>query len=49
MTGMFSILRPKIWHPDDGELAQLHHIATDITAAMADPLSAEALRMRAAV
>jgi hypothetical protein len=45
---MFSILRDAVWHPADGELAQLQHIANDITLAMADPLSAEARRLRAA-
>lgn len=47
VTGMFSILRRYIWHPADGELAQLQHIATDIAAAMADPFSAAAQRVRA--
>jgi hypothetical protein len=49
IAGMFSILRPDIWHPADGELAQLRHIANDITAAIADPLSAEARHLHAGV
>jgi hypothetical protein len=49
VTGMFSILRRDIWHPADGELAQLQHIANDISTAMADPLSAVAQRLRSAV
>lgn len=49
VAGMFSILRDFVWNPLDGELAQLQHIANDISAAIADPLSAEALRLRAAV
>ena len=49
VAGMFSILRDAVWHPADGELAQLRHIANDITLAMADPLSVEARRLRAAV
>lgn len=46
MAGMFSILRPEIWHPDEGELAQLHHIAQEIATAIANPLSPEARQMR---
>lgn len=49
ITGMFSILRPDIWNPADGELARLRHIARQITAAMANPLCAGAQRRRAAV
>jgi hypothetical protein len=49
VAGMFSILRDAVWNPADGELAEMQHIANDIAAAMADPLSVEARRMRAAV
>lgn len=48
IAGMFSILRRTVWHPADGELAQLRQIAADIAAALADPFSAAARLMRAA-
>ncbi len=49
VAGMFSIHRPAVWNPADGELEQLQHIAHHITAAMTDPLSVEARLMREAV
>lgn len=49
LAGMFSIHRDAVWSPLDGELAQLRHIANNIAAAIADPLSAQARCIRAAV
>jgi GAF domain-containing protein len=49
IAGMFSVHRDAVWTPGDGELAQLRRIANDVATALADPLSAEARSMRAAV
>jgi hypothetical protein len=49
IAGMFSLLRPTVWNPAEGELKQLEHIARHITAAITDPLSVEARLMREAV
>ena len=49
IAGMFSIHRDTVWHPFEGELAQLREMASEIAAAMADPLSVGARQLRATV
>jgi GAF domain-containing protein len=49
IAGMLSLHRDRVWSPLEGELAQLRHMASNIAAALADPLGAEACRLRAGV
>jgi GAF domain-containing protein len=49
IAGMLSLDRDRVWSPLEGELAQLRHMASNIAAALADPLGAEARRLRAGV
>ena len=49
VQGMFSIHRSAPWKPESRELDQLDALAREISAAMADPTSAEAQAIRRAV
>jgi GAF domain-containing protein len=48
VVGMFSVHKRRLWTPDSGELDQLKSLARQISAALADPLSAAAQTLRAA-
>ena len=49
IAGMFSIHRDRVWRPLEGELAHLRQMASEVAAALADPFSAAARMIRAAI